>query len=100
MSARDRARSALSRLVEASATERALISLASLVLAIAVGTVLILVAGRMTACREAAFVLPWRRCGRGNRSVSGISYRMGLHATERETSVPIRYCLRTSPPWV
>jgi len=57
VSARDRARRALDRLVEASATERALISLASLVLAIAVGTVLILVAGRMTTCEQAAFVL-------------------------------------------
>ncbi|WP_411963323.1 ABC transporter permease [Haloferax sp. YSMS24] len=50
MSARDRAESVLRRLVDASATERILISLASLVLAIAVGTVLILAAGRMTSC--------------------------------------------------
>ena len=57
MSVRERGRRALERLVEASATERALISFASLVLAIAVGTVIILVAGRMTTCREAAFWL-------------------------------------------
>ena len=57
MSARERGRRVLERLVEASATERALISLASLVMAIAVGTVLVLVAGRMTSCRQAAFVL-------------------------------------------
>jgi simple sugar transport system permease protein len=47
----------LERLVAASAVERALISLASLALAVAVGTVLILVAGRMTTCDAAAFVL-------------------------------------------
>jgi simple sugar transport system permease protein len=57
VSVRERGRRALERLVEASATERALISLASLVLAIAVGTVIILVAGRMTSCGRAAFVL-------------------------------------------
>ena len=57
MSVRDRARSALERLVAASAAERALISLASLVLAVAIGTIIILVGGRMTTCGEAAFVL-------------------------------------------
>jgi ABC-type uncharacterized transport system permease subunit len=57
VSVRDRGRQALERLVEASATERALISLASLVLAVAVGTVIILVSGRMTSCGQAAFVL-------------------------------------------
>ncbi len=50
-------RAALRRLVAASAAERALISLASIVLAMAVGTVLVLVAGRMTTCQTAAFVL-------------------------------------------
>jgi simple sugar transport system permease protein len=44
-------------MARASKTERLLISLASLVLAIAVGTVLVLAAGRMTTCRESAFVL-------------------------------------------
>jgi simple sugar transport system permease protein len=53
MSARDRARDALERLVDASTAERALISLASLVLAILVGTVIILVSGRMTTCSPA-----------------------------------------------
>ena len=57
MSVRERGRQVLERLVAASATERALISLASLVLAVAVGTVIILVAGRMTTCQGAAFVL-------------------------------------------
>jgi simple sugar transport system permease protein len=53
----ERARRVLERLVTASAAERVLISLASLVLAILVGAVIILVAGRMTACQRAAFVL-------------------------------------------
>jgi ABC-type uncharacterized transport system permease subunit len=57
VSARERWRRVLERLVAASAVERALISLASLALAVAVGTVLILVAGRMTTCDAAAFVL-------------------------------------------
>ena len=57
MSVRKRGRRALERLVAASAVERALISLASLVLAVAIGTVIILVAGRMTTCDAAAFVL-------------------------------------------
>ncbi|RDZ45609.1 ribose ABC transporter permease [Haloferax sp. Atlit-19N] len=56
MSAGDRARGVLSRLVEATAVERALISLASLVLAILVGTGLILVAGRMTTCSASSAV--------------------------------------------
>lgn len=57
MSLADRFRDVLARLARASRTERLLISLASLVLAIAVGTVLVLVAGRMTSCRQAPFVL-------------------------------------------
>jgi len=57
VSARERFRRILDRLLAASGTERALISLASLVLAIAVGTVIILVAGRMTTCETAAFWL-------------------------------------------
>jgi simple sugar transport system permease protein len=57
VSRRQRAREVLDRLAEASATERFLISTAALVLSIAVGTVLILVAGRMTTCQSAAFVL-------------------------------------------
>ncbi|TKX80001.1 ABC transporter permease [Halorubrum sp. SD626R] len=50
MSAADRARDALSRLVDASATERVLISTAALVLSVLIGAVLVLVAGRMTTC--------------------------------------------------
>jgi simple sugar transport system permease protein len=50
VSARDRARAVLERLVAASATERILISLGSLVFAVLVGAVIILVAGRMTSC--------------------------------------------------
>ncbi len=57
MSWRERARRLLRRLVRASGVERALISLASLVLAVLVGTVLVLAAGRMTSCGTAAFVL-------------------------------------------
>ena len=57
MSVRDRARRALHRLVEASATERALISLASLAASILVGAVIVLAAGRTATCEEAAFVL-------------------------------------------
>jgi len=57
MSVRDRGRRALERLVEASATERILISVAALVLSIGVGTLIILAAGRMTSCQSAAFVL-------------------------------------------
>jgi simple sugar transport system permease protein len=57
LSVRDRARRALRRLVEASATERALISLASLAASILVGAVIVLVAGRTATCEEAAFVL-------------------------------------------
>jgi simple sugar transport system permease protein len=53
VSARDRALDALDRLVGASTAERALISLASLVLAMFVGTVIILVSGRMTTCAPA-----------------------------------------------
>ena len=50
MSAFDRARDALDRLVDASASERILISTAALVLSILIGAVLVLVAGRMTTC--------------------------------------------------
>ena len=50
MSLRDRVRAALERLVAASAAERVVISLASLLMAILVGTVIILVAGRATTC--------------------------------------------------
>lgn len=57
MSRLDRIRDTLVRLARTSKTERLLISLASLVLAIAVGTVLVLAAGRMTTCQQAAFVL-------------------------------------------
>ncbi len=53
----DRVRAGVRRLVAASAAERALISLASLVLAMAIGTVIVLVAGRTTTCEAAAFVL-------------------------------------------
>jgi simple sugar transport system permease protein len=48
-----KARAALERLVGASTMERALISVASLVLAMLVGTVIILVSGRMTTCTAA-----------------------------------------------
>ena len=59
MSAADRARDALERLVEASATERILISSAALVLSVLIGAVLVLVAGRMTSCTagEAVYYL-------------------------------------------
>ncbi|WP_129116792.1 ABC transporter permease [Halegenticoccus tardaugens] len=50
----DRGRRALSRLVRASAFERALISLAALALAMLVGIVVVLAAGRMTTCTTAA----------------------------------------------
>jgi ABC-type uncharacterized transport system permease subunit len=50
VSAADRARAVLTRLVEASATERILISTAALVLSILIGTAIVLVAGRMTTC--------------------------------------------------
>jgi ABC-type uncharacterized transport system permease subunit len=50
VSAADRARDALDRLVDASATERILISTAALVLSVLIGAVLVLVAGRMTTC--------------------------------------------------
>jgi len=57
MSVRDRTRRALERLVDASATERAVISLASLAASIVVGVGIVLVAGRTATCQEAAFVL-------------------------------------------
>ncbi|MFD1515328.1 ABC transporter permease [Halomarina rubra] len=50
----DRARAGLARLVEASAFERALISLAALVLSIAIGALVILAAGRTATCETAA----------------------------------------------
>jgi simple sugar transport system permease protein len=50
---RGRVVAALERLVGASTAERALISIASLVLAMLVGTVIILVSGRMTTCSPA-----------------------------------------------
>ena len=50
MSAVDRARDAIDRLVDASASERILISTAALVLSVLIGAVLVLVAGRMTTC--------------------------------------------------
>jgi simple sugar transport system permease protein len=57
VSLRDRGLDALERLVAASAVERALISLASLVASVLVGVVIVLVAGRTTTCEQAAFVL-------------------------------------------
>jgi ABC-type uncharacterized transport system permease subunit len=57
MDLRERGRSLLDRLVDASGTERILISLASLVMAILIGTIIILVAGRMTSCQQAALTL-------------------------------------------
>jgi len=50
VSAADRARRVLERLVAASAVERILISSAALVLSIFLGAVLVLIAGRMTTC--------------------------------------------------
>jgi ABC-type uncharacterized transport system permease subunit len=50
VSAADRARRVLRRLVAASAAERILISSAALVLSILLGAVLVLIAGRMTTC--------------------------------------------------
>ena len=57
MSWRDRLADGLARLTDASATERFAISGAALVLSIVVGTLIILVSGRVTTCQEAAFVL-------------------------------------------
>ncbi|WP_101297723.1 ABC transporter permease [Halegenticoccus soli] len=54
--ARRRGRAALERLVRASAAERVFISTAALVLSMAVGVVIVLAAGRMTTCGEAAAV--------------------------------------------
>jgi simple sugar transport system permease protein len=50
VSAADRARRVLERLVAASAVERVLISSAALLLSILLGAILVLVAGRMTTC--------------------------------------------------
>jgi len=50
VSAADRVRRALERLVAASAVERILISSAALLLSILLGAVLVLIAGRMTTC--------------------------------------------------
>ncbi len=60
---RGRIRESLGWLVERSAAERALISLASLVFAILVGAVIILVSGRVTECSTAAFYLPYTSIG-------------------------------------
>lgn len=57
MTIRDRAATALARLVDASTAERLAISLAALLLSIVVGTVIVLVSGRVTECTTAAFVL-------------------------------------------
>ena len=54
MGVRDLARDAIGRLVRASALERSLISVSALVLSILIGFVIILAAGRMTACNAAA----------------------------------------------
>jgi len=51
---RERGRMALARLVGASATERALISLAALVASMLVGAVIVLAAGRTATCSQAA----------------------------------------------
>lgn len=56
-SARTRAEKLLARLVDASATERFAISVASLLLAVIVGTGIILASGRVAECSTAAFVL-------------------------------------------
>ena len=50
MTAADRARRTLERLVAASAVERILISSAALVLSVLLGALLVLIAGRMTTC--------------------------------------------------
>ena len=57
MSASDRARSVLERIVTASGVERLLISLSALVLSILIGAVIILGAGRMADCGTAAYRL-------------------------------------------
>ncbi|WP_435096126.1 ABC transporter permease [Halarchaeum sp. P4] len=54
MSAGDRARAVLDRLVRASGFERFLISTSALLLSILIGAVIVLVAGRMTTCSTAA----------------------------------------------
>ncbi|MFC6835595.1 ABC transporter permease [Halomarina ordinaria] len=54
MSARERAEAALERLLEASGTERFLISLASLALSLFVGALIILAAGRTATCAQPA----------------------------------------------
>ena len=56
-SPRERAFDALDRLVAASATERILISGSALLLSVAIGFVLVLMAGRMTSCASAAYSL-------------------------------------------
>jgi len=57
VSARDRIEAVLERLVAASATERILISTASLVLAVLVGTVIILISGFAATCETAVYTL-------------------------------------------
>jgi simple sugar transport system permease protein len=54
---RSRVRAVLVRLADASGTERLALSLAALGLSIVVGTLLILVAGRVATCQTAAFTL-------------------------------------------
>ena len=69
------ARRLLARLVAASAVERALISVASLLLAVAVGTVIVLAGGRMADCSQAAFVLTHPRpFGLGRLFAVGFCY--------------------------
>ncbi|NIB99243.1 ABC transporter permease [Halobacterium sp. R2-5] len=57
MSAADRARGLLGRLVRASAFERFLISASALLLSVFIGGLIILAAGRMTDCSSAAYTL-------------------------------------------
>ncbi|MFB6072571.1 MAG: ABC transporter permease [Halobacterium sp.] len=57
MTVRDRAHDAMQRLVTASRVERILISASALLLSVAIGAVIILAAGRMTACDTAAYTL-------------------------------------------
>ncbi|CQH53816.1 ABC-type transport system permease protein (probable substrate sugar) [Halobacterium hubeiense] len=57
MSAADRARDLLGRLVRASAFERFLISISALLLSVFIGALIILGAGRMTDCSSAAYTI-------------------------------------------
>jgi simple sugar transport system permease protein len=67
-----RLRRVAERLVTASATERFLLSFAALALSVAVGTVLILGAGRATSCDAATLTLPPRRLGANLLPVLGL----------------------------